>query len=49
MSVAMMSNTLTDEQTELLARYAKEFGHGRVGVMHDADHKGDEGAKVSVR
>ena len=48
MSVAMMSNTLTDEQTELLTQYAKDFGHNRVGIMHDADQKGDEGAKETL-
>ncbi len=45
LSVAMMSNRITDEQSTLLARYAKEYGCGRVGVMHDANAKGDEGAK----
>ena len=41
----MMSNRITDEQSERLARYAEQYGGGRVGVMHDADDKGDEGAK----
>ena len=48
MSVAMMSNTLTDEQTELLARYAKEFAHNRLGIMHDTDPQGDEGAQKTL-
>ena len=47
MSLAMMSNRITDEQTERLACYAKEYGynHNRVGVMHGADSPGDDGAK----
>lgn len=48
LSVAMMSNTLTAEQTELLANYAKQFGHNRLGIMHDADQKGDDGAKETL-
>ena len=47
-SVAMMSNQLTDAQTQKLIEYAHKYGHGRVGVMHDADEKGDEGAKESL-
>ncbi len=48
MSVAMMSNKLTDPQTELLIGYAREKGGNRVGIMHDADAKGDEGAKETL-
>ncbi len=48
MSVAMMSNQLTDEQTGKLVRYAKEHAGGRVGLMHDADGPGDDGAKGSL-
>jgi 5S rRNA maturation endonuclease (ribonuclease M5) len=48
MSLAMMSNKLTDEQSERLARYAHQYAGGRVGVMHDADAPGDEGAKESL-
>jgi 5S rRNA maturation endonuclease (ribonuclease M5) len=48
LSLAMMSNRITDEQTNLLARYAREYGYNRVGVMHDADTPGDEGAKESL-
>lgn len=48
LGVAMMSNRLTEEQTELLVDYAKEKAHNRVGIMHDADAKGDEGAKESL-
>jgi hypothetical protein len=48
MSVAMMSNQLTDEQTVKLVRYANEYAGGRVGLMHDADGPGDEGAKESL-
>lgn len=43
-----MSNKLTDAQTELLIRYAKEKSDGRVGIMHDANIEGDEGAKESL-
>ena len=48
MSLAMMSNKLTDEQADRLARYARDFAGGRVGIMHDADGPGDEGAKESL-
>ena len=48
MSVAMMSNQLTDEQTAKLIQYAKEHAGGRVGLMHDADAPGDDGAKESL-
>ena len=48
MSVAMMSNQLTDEQTAKLVEYAKAHAGGRVGLMHDADAPGDEGAKGSL-
>ncbi len=48
MSLAMMSNRITDEQVDRLAGYAKEYGHNRIGIMHDADVKGNEGAKESL-
>jgi hypothetical protein len=48
MSVAMMSNQLTDEQTTKLVRFANEYAGGRVGLMHDADGPGDDGAKESL-
>ena len=48
MSVSMMSNKLTNEQTKLLIEYAREKAGGRVGIMHDADTKGDEGAKETL-
>jgi len=48
MSLAMMSNRITDEQSERLADYANRYGSGRVGVMHDADGPGDEGAKETL-
>lgn len=48
MSVAMMSNKLTEEQTTLLIQYVLEKGNNRVGIMHDADAAGDEGAKESL-
>ena len=48
MSLAMMSNKITDEQTERLAHYAEAYGSGRVGVMHDADGPGDDGAKETL-
>ena len=48
MSVAMMSNKLTDDQTKRLIEYAREKANGRVGIMHDTDEKGDEGAKESL-
>jgi 5S rRNA maturation endonuclease (ribonuclease M5) len=48
MGLAIMSNRMTDEQLELLVRYAHEYGHNRVGVMHDADGAGDDGAKETL-
>jgi hypothetical protein len=44
----MMSNQLTAEQAEKLAAYARQYAGGRVGLMHDADIPGDEGAKESL-
>ncbi len=48
MSVAMMSNQLTDAQTDKLVLYAQQYGNGRVGIVHDADDQGDAGAKESL-
>ena len=48
MSLAMMSNQLTEEQTNLLIQYAQQHANNRVGIMHDADTKGDEGAKETL-
>ena len=48
LGLAMMSNRITDEQTERLAAYAREYGYNRVGIMHDADGPGDEGAKETL-
>ena len=48
MAVAMMSNTLTDEQTEKLVRFAKDNAGNRVGIMHDNDTPGVQGAKESL-
>ena len=47
-SLAMMSNKITEEQSQRLARYAKQYGGSRVGVMHDADGPGDDGAKETL-
>ena len=48
MSLAMMSNRITDEQVERLVHYAREYGYNRVGVMQDADTPGDDGAKETL-
>ena len=48
LSLAMMSNRITDEQAQRLARYSKEYGYNRVGIMHDADAPGDDGAKETL-
>jgi 5S rRNA maturation endonuclease (ribonuclease M5) len=48
MSLAMMSNRLTDEQVDRLRKYARKYGYNRVGIMHDADAPGDDGAKKSL-
>lgn len=44
-SVALMSNKATEEQIAKLLQLAQEYAGGRVGIMLDADAKGDEGAK----
>ena len=44
----MMSNKLTDAQSKLLIQYANKKSNGRVGIMHDANIEGDEGAKESL-
>ncbi|MCC7475802.1 MAG: toprim domain-containing protein [Pirellulales bacterium] len=44
-SVALMSNRITDEQTERLIDLANRCAGGRIGVFLDADEKGDDGAK----
>ena len=48
MSVAMMSNTMTNEQTHKLISFAKGKANDRVGIMHDANRRGDDGAKESL-
>ena len=48
LSLAMMSNKITDEQSERLAHFAEQYGGGRVGVMHDTDGPGDDGAKETL-
>jgi 5S rRNA maturation endonuclease (ribonuclease M5) len=48
MSLAMMSNRMTDEQIDKLVRLANEYGYNRVGIMHDADGPGDDGAKETL-
>jgi 5S rRNA maturation endonuclease (ribonuclease M5) len=48
LSLAMMSNRMTDEQTDRLAHCAQEYGYNRVGIMHDADAPGDDGAKETL-
>jgi hypothetical protein len=48
MSLAMMSNRITDEQSERLAGFARRFGGNRVGLMHDAEGPGDDGAKETL-
>ena len=48
LSLSMMSNKLTDAQSELLVQYATEKADGRVGIMHDANIEGDAGAKESL-
>jgi hypothetical protein len=48
MSLAMMSNQLTDEQATKLTRLARDHAGNRVGIMHDANLRGDDGAKESL-
>ena len=48
MSLAMMSNRITDEQVEKVVRLAREVGYNRVGIMHFADGPGDDGTKDTL-
>jgi hypothetical protein len=48
MSLAMMSNRITDEQSDKLAQYARQCGYNRIGIMQDTDSPGDEGAKETL-
>jgi hypothetical protein len=48
MSLALMSNRITDEQCQRLVGFAAGYGGSRVGVMLDADGPGDDGAKDTL-
>ena len=48
LSLAIMSNLITGEQTVKLSQYAREYGYNHVGIMHDADTPGDDGAKETL-
>lgn len=47
-SVAIMSNKITEEQVTKIERFARSLGSGKVSVLFDADHEGDNGAKESL-
>ncbi|MDA1054219.1 MAG: toprim domain-containing protein [Planctomycetota bacterium] len=46
--VGIMSNHITDEQLACVVEMARATTTGRVGIMFDADEKGDEGAKDAL-
>jgi hypothetical protein len=48
MSLAMLSNRITDQQVEKIVQIAHDYADDRVGIMHDADTPGDEGAKETL-
>lgn len=47
-AVGLCSNTITSEQADKLAWYAKELGGGKVTVMLDCDAEGENGAKQAI-
>lgn len=47
-SVGIMSNRMTAEQIEKVARLAECHARGKLNILFDADLKGDEGAKETL-
>ena len=47
-SVGIMSNHITDEQLARVIETSQAKSAGRIGIMFDADEKGDEGAKDAL-
>ena len=43
-----MSNRMTDEQGEKIARFAKQLGINRVNLMFDCEATGVDGAKEAL-
>ncbi len=47
-SVAIMSNKITTEQVSKIERFARNLAGGKVSLLFDADHEGDNGVKESL-
>ena len=47
-SVAIMSNRITEQQIEKVARWAKQLANGKVSLLFDCEQSGDDGAKEAV-
>lgn len=47
-AVGIMSNRITDDQIEKIARWAKFLSSGKVSLLFDCEQTGDDGAKEAV-
>ena len=47
-AVAIMSNRITEQQTEKITRFAKLLASGKVSLLFDCEQTGDDGAKEAV-
>ena len=47
-AVAIMSNRITEQQIEKIARWAKQLADGKVSLLFDCEQTGDDGAKEAV-
>ena len=47
-AIAIMSNKITDEQTDKVERWARSLANGKVTILFDADESGDNGAKEAL-
>ena len=47
-AVGIMSNRVTNEQGETIAKWSKQFADGRVTLMFDCEASGVEGAKEAL-
>ena len=47
-AVAIMSNRITEQQIEKIARWAKHLANGKVSLLFDCEQTGDDGAKEAL-
>jgi Toprim domain len=47
-AVAIMGNKITEDQVAKIERFAKSLSAGKVTLLFDVDHAGDEGAKEAL-